>query len=498
MLLRRSCARKITLISVLAGALFSSAVFAASNHMFRAAYVLFGQSESGDTVPMARVIIDGVNVECPILQPVETTHSDGIPIPAVQMQARVNPDPVNFPITVCESLYPTDTKMSVAGSTFDLPKVKTKVDDLAIFGDSGCEPSFQLCDKPSASWPFGILASTAVRRHPKPDVILHMGDYNYRGTPSSIKIEGMPHKVSVYDAGDNAIQGHCQSPGGYYGQNSPGSQSPDNWDDWNADFFSPAKPLLSSSPWIFTRGNHELCSRAGTGWFYMLDSNSKLLGESANQLHCPKAGNSQPMVLSLPYLVNLGSLNVVVLDSANACDSGLLHTDSYINQFDLIKSFIADADADADNEQQTWLQTHRPLWGVDTLDAVGTCGSQSSDKYCFVNKTLQYANAQSPLSAKLDLVVSGHMHRFQVVNFSKEQPQQLIVGQSGVKLAQTPLKRPMTLTIDGHKAAVMGMSEFGYMRIVVKKHSWSGELLGAGQAPLATFDSTNSPIFKLN
>ena len=104
MLPRRSCARKITLISVLAGTLFSSVVFAASNQMFRAAYVLFGQSESGDTVPMARGRREGVNRECPILQRGETTHSDGIPMPAVQMQARVNPAPVNFPITVCESL----------------------------------------------------------------------------------------------------------------------------------------------------------------------------------------------------------------------------------------------------------------------------------------------------------------------------------------------------------------------------------------------------------
>ena len=482
---------KTMLIGVLANAALSNSVYAASEQLLLATYVLFGQSESGDTVPMARVIIDGVNAECPVLHSAEATRADGVATDSVQMQPRDNPDPVNFPITVCESLYPIDTALSVMGSAINLPKVKLQANDVAIFGDSGCKPSHQTCDKPSASWPFGILVDKALRDHSAPDVVLHMGDYNYRGTPGSIKIKGLPGKVSVYDAGDDATEGLCQLPGGYYGQNSAGSQAPDTWNSWNADFFAPAKPLLSESAWIFARGNHELCSRAGTGWFYLLDSNSRLLGKHANQLSCPKTSNEQPLAMSPPYLVTLGSLNIAVLDSANACDSGLLHTDSYIDQFNLIKRLIVDA---GDNHP-TWLQTHRPVWGVNSLDAVGSCGPQSVDKYCYINQTLQAANAKSLLSEKLDLVISGHMHRFQVVNFSKGHPQQLIVGNSGVKLSKSHPKKPTTLTIDGLETAVMGMSEFAYMRIAVKQNSWTGQLIGIDQSPLATFDSTQSPVF---
>ena len=468
----------------LLAALLTSSISAKAGPEILAAYVLFGQSEAGTTVPMLRIIVDGVNSDCPSLQNLGSTQAVEL-----SMSPRINPDPLNFPITVCEAKYHTDMAGSMAGSTFVLPKVTSDVANVAIFGDSGCKESDQTCEATSPTWPFANLAKQAASATPLPDVVLHMGDYNYRGTPGSIKIKGLQKKVSVYDAGDNTTQGLCQIPGGYYGQNSPGSESPDSWSNWQADFFTPAKPLLAAAPWIFARGNHELCSRAGPGWFYLLDSNSGLLGKYAKQLHCPQAGNAQPLVLSPPYLVNLGSLDVVVLDSANACDSGLLNSDSYVNQFTMVQGLINNADG---NKKQTWLQTHRPLWGVDKLDTGGKCGPQGSDKYCYVNQTLQYANRQSPLPSEVDLVVSGHMHRFQVVGFSTDHPQQLIVGNSGVELATTHPKKAAELMIDGTEATVMGTSEFGYMSIDVGQNYWTGTLLNA--SPPVSCDSRKPKI----
>ena len=111
-----------------------------------------------------------------------------------------------------------------------------------------------------------------------------------------------------------------------------------------------------------------------------------------------------------------------------------------------------------------------------------------------MNQTLQYANTQSPLPSEVDLVVSGHMHRFQVVSFSTDHPQQLIVGNSGVKLAKTHPKKAEKLKIDGDEATVMGMSEFGYMSIVVRQNHWTGTLINA--SPLVTCDSRKSTICK--
>jgi hypothetical protein len=39
----------------------------------------------------------------------------------------------------------------------------------------------------------------------------------------------------------------------------------DNWDAWNADFFTPAAQLLTAAPWVFSRGNHEDCGRSWRG-----------------------------------------------------------------------------------------------------------------------------------------------------------------------------------------------------------------------------------------
>ncbi len=46
------------------------------------------------------------------------------------------------------------------------------------------------------------------------------------------------------------------------------------WDAWNADFFTPAAPLLAAAPWAAVRGNHESCARAGQGWWRFLDGHA--------------------------------------------------------------------------------------------------------------------------------------------------------------------------------------------------------------------------------
>ena len=99
-----------------------------------------------------------------------------------------------------------------------------------------------------------------------------MGDYNYRGTPSTVEItnaDGDTQRRRIYNAGGYARGASCHTNGPYTGQNSPGSRTPDTWAAWQADFFEPAATLLQAAPWVFARGNHELCSRGGT-WLVLL------------------------------------------------------------------------------------------------------------------------------------------------------------------------------------------------------------------------------------
>ena len=73
----------------------------------------------------------------------------------------------------------------------------------------------------------------------------------------------------------------------YWSQNMQGSPIPDVWPAWRDDFFMPAARLMKTAPWLLVRGNHELCSRAGPGWFYLLDPASALLGGARIQESCP-------------------------------------------------------------------------------------------------------------------------------------------------------------------------------------------------------------------
>jgi hypothetical protein len=372
--------------------------------------------------------------------------------------------------------------VNISASDFTLPAVETTPVKIVVFGDTGYKTS----QSTSGTWQFPALAALAAKQ--KPDVVLHMGDYNYSGTPGTIEVDGS--SVNVYDAGDNATQGLCKIPGAYYGQNSAGSTSPDNWTDWKSNFFEPARSLLAAAPWVFARGNHELCSRAGPGWFYLLDPNSPLLGEYTTQLSCPATNNHDPIVLSSPYVVNLGTLNLAVLDSANACDSGLLNSEDYINQFNFMKQLLNQA-ADV---KHTWLQSHRPLWGVDKLDSSGACGSDPANPYCYVNQTLQHADGETALSKHLDLVVSGHMHRFQLVSFKSDtHAQQLIVGNGGVELAKQHPRKTTKLLIDEKKATVLGVDDFGYMVLKLRKKGWTGKLFGKTDE-LLKCDSSSYPL----
>ncbi len=450
-----------------------------------AAFVLFGNSDSGETVGMARVILDGADTPCPSL------ISDDGKGRAVPMTPRSNPDPKSFPIQVCEAIYPRSGEVRISGFSGKLPPIPAEVHQVTVFGDTGCKPSDQNgCHQDSAHhWPLHKMADAAAATDPAPDLILHMGDYNYRGTPGHIHVNGK--KVRVYDAGDNTSSPSCELAGPYYGQNSKGSDTPDNWSNWNKDFFEPAAKLLAAAPWVFARGNHELCSRAGPGWFYLLDPGSNLLGGEQRQLSCPPAESHDALIFRKPYRIGLGGLAVVVLDSANACDQGDLHQHHFDAQFSEIQKLVG-----ATPEKDVlWLQTHRPLWGVKKPEHESAKSANREPKeYAFINHTLQTAYARYPIPQSLHLVLSGHMHRFQAISFPPERqarrPSQLIVGNGGVDLARNFPKHLFHTEIAGMDAVGFGISEFGYMNIRLKgEGSWTGKLLDYNGHILATCDS---------
>jgi len=452
----------------------------------KAAFLLLAPSGPGQTVPLARVILDGVDRPCPALRPASGKKAEVI------LSPRVNPDEDSFPVTVCEAVYPASGKMQVKGSDIVLPSLATSVDRVTVFGDTGCKPRDQHgCKQGGARhWPFNKMSDIAAERDPGPELLLHVGDYNYRGTPGSIQVNGKTEHV--YDAGDNTLNLDCKLPGPYFGQNSRGSDSPDKWENWWKDFFEPAQRLLTVAPWVFARGNHELCSRAGMGWFYLLDVGSGLLDDGTGQLACPPADSEEPLIFRPPYRVDLGGLSVLVLDSANACDQGDLHQRHFDDQFKEIAELVREAP----DSNAIWLQSHRPLWGVRKADDnTPTSARDPTGQYAFIDRTLQSAYAESPLPKRVHLVLSGHMHRFQAIGFSdsggKQRPAQLVVGNGGVALAQNHPEIPFSFPIDGMTGTGFGLSEFGYLEIELPgSGAWRGRLLGREGSVLAKCDST--------
>lgn len=430
-------------------------------------YSLLATAEDGATVIIGRAILSGADRACPSFA--NTDGSSG----TMPTQARKNPDPVHFPVTVCEAVIAQP--MRITGSSRLLPGPPGKIDEIVVVGDSGCKPKDQDgCELGGKQWPLQQISESAAKRNPS--VVLHMGDYNYRGTSGHVTIGG--NKRQVYDAGDNTDSVSCQLSGPYYGQNSVGSDNPDQWQNWWLDLFQPADALLQAAPWIVARGNHELCSRAGPGWFYLLDTSSDLDVVGVPQRQCPPAESEEPLLFAPPYRVDLQGLSVVVLDSANACDQGDLHQEHFDGQFEQIQQLVDQA------PQRGFLvlQSHRPIWAVRRADDSTAPGNTDpSGKYAIIDQTLQSGYHRYPVPRPVHLVVSGHMHRFQATGFSAHSdtpyPDQLVVGNGGVDLAHNHPENPYSFPIDGLTGTGWGTSAFGFMTLLADdKTTWKGDL----------------------
>ncbi len=350
------------------------------------------------------------------------TAADRCPDAQVDGQAQVMtersaPDPA-FPVRVCALRPATGAKqVAVGDDVFTLPAHAAQ--RILIFGDTGCRlkgKAIQDCNDPRA-WPFAEVARRAAAF--KPDVVIHVGDYYYRESPCPPEAKG------------------CA-----------GSPHGDTWASWDADFFTPATPLLATSPWVFARGNHEDCNRGAPGWFKFLDA-------GAQPLTCPAT--------SAPFAVDLGGLNLYVIDGANADD--LKTPDGPVKQFS--------GDLDALKAQLTqgkgWLVTHRPIWALVPAHPAGIPIDVK------INATEQAAVRGHDL-AGVQMIVAGHIHHFAAIDFGPKRPAQLVAGTGGdVGEADEPAKPVAKPTeIDGMKAGSFSFERYGYLLMERHGDDWDG------------------------
>ncbi len=458
-----------------------------------ASYVVLGQSPAGNNIALARVIIDTA-VLCPTVLAVNTKKT-------VAMIPRQNPN--HFSVLVCEAVINFDEQYRVNFSDGSEPLafVKSNPKRIQVFGDSGCKAakpgSDEGCAIGSPAQPFKNLANAGAKS--KPDLILHMGDYNYRGTSGDTYFNQKNAQGELeqtvqwpYDAGDGSNENaHCEQVAApFYSQSATNSNFPDIWRNWHDDLFKPAKTLMATAPFIVARGNHELCSRAGAGYFYFLDPHSDLVAGS-QQISCPTVDVNKTALFNtvqIPaYKVSFANVDIAMLDSANACDSfsNSPFTQVYEKEFIKLDQLLS-------KTKPAWLLSHRPVWGITEYYEGGSTACTSTNDYGCVNQMMQSAIAKLPnrrLSPAIGLLLAGHMHRFQSVSFNQKRPPLIVVGTSGVKLDDSPPDGAISTTIDGLASEVLtsnntvqnnGVSydAFGYLDITLnKKAQWKAKLV---------------------
>jgi hypothetical protein len=355
---------------------------------------------------------------------------DGTP---VAMSTRSDPGakvenvkPAAFPVRGCEVAVPS----GAVSATLDgrpLPLARPNPQRIVVMGDTGCRlegANIQDCNDPR-SWPFPTIAAAAAAA--RPDLVIHVGDYHYR--------------ESACPTGRAGCSG---SPSGY------------GWDAWNADFFAPAAPLFEAAPLVLIRGNHEDCDRAGEGWVRFLD-----------RLPMPAACRD----LTGIFVARLGDFGVVVVDGAKAADPkgdpGALAA--------TLRQQLADVLAKIPGE--AWFATHRPL---DAMRAPG----KSEEGNVVDNKVQELAFGGS-IPPAVSMLVAGHIHFFQAIDFGGGRPSQLVVGTGGDTLAPMPPLSLVGADINGTQVKSSATySGFGYMVWDRAGKSWVGTLFDTAGRPL--------------
>jgi hypothetical protein len=376
-----------------------------------------------DTSASVRAITDA-DTACPLVQ------FDGKPVP---MGVRAEPDaklaeiktPSRFPVRSCEAAIPPGTQAAaIDGKPLPLPRPDPQ--RIVTFGDTGCRlkgKEVQDCNDPAA-WPFPKIVAQAAAAHP--DLVIHVGDYHYREDACPV---------------DRA--GCAGSPSGY------------GWEPWNADFFTPAAPLFAAAPWVMARGNHEDCIRAAEGWFRFLD-------------RAPMPASCRN--LTGTFVSRLGNFAVVNVDSAAAEDP------KKKPDADAMAALLRDQFQDVAGKlpAEAWLVTHRPfdaVLGVKGRNVVG-------------NKVLEAAFGFD-LPPAIRLLVTGHIHFFQALDFGGQHAPQLVVGTGGDNLDPVPPESPTGAMVNGLRVVTsVTYSGFGYMLWEKQGTIWSGTLFDSNGVKL--------------
>ncbi|GAC1425310.1 MAG: metallophosphoesterase [Burkholderiaceae bacterium] len=417
---------------------------------------------ASDSTATARIVT--TNSQCPLIVADGNASRMQLRAAAATLPQRTTASapadskPSEFPVTTCELRLPTGATTVTVGSR-RLPVAKPSPTRIVILADTGCrmkkaDNAFQACSDPAA-FPLGTIADVAAAL--KPDLVMHIGDYHYRENACPADVGG------------------CNdSPWGY------------GWDTWNADLFTPAAPLLAAAPWIVVRGNHEECTRAGQGWFRMLDTQAY-----ATNRTCDVSSNDELANYSMPYAVSLGAdTQMIVFDSARAGKVALSTTDSqftqYQSQFRVVEQLAAKAGI------VSMFANHHPILGYTPVKGAIPLGGNVA-----LQSVMQSLNATAYYPPGIQAAFHGHVHDFQAINFSSSHPATFVSGNGGDNI-DPALPDPFPTAVSPAPGvaldAVTHSTTFGFMLMERIGTAWSFKAYSRSGAVMATCAFANAKV----
>jgi hypothetical protein len=324
---------------------------------------------------------------------VMTLRTAAATLPARQDALQADSKPAVFDVRTCEATWPQGVQSaSVAGTALSAPRADVK--RIVIIADTGCrmkasENAFQDCNDP-AKWPFAKVAQSAAAKHP--DLVIHIGDIHYRESPCPAGNAG------------------CANLAWGYG-----------YDAWQSDFFKPASPLLAAAPWVFVRGNHESCARAGQGWFRFIDTQPWTEARSCNQSESDKdADYSQPYAVSLsPYA------QLLVFDSSKTSGKPYSAKDLAFSKYQAEMQAVQQL---ALQKPHNFFMSHHPLLAVAPFKNTSKLKDGGNLGLTSVFETL---HPERLLPDGIDASLHGHLHFFEAISFKTAHPASIIMGNAG-------------------------------------------------------------------
>lgn len=298
-----------------------------------------------------------------------------------------------FDVLTCEANWPAGATVGkINGQT--VPAPRTTVQRIVIIADTGCrlkasENAYQPCNDPQ-KWPFAQIAQRAAAT--KPDLVIHIGDIHYRESPCP------PGNT-----------GCANSPWGY------------GYDAWQADLFKPAQPLLQAAPWLFVRGNHEICARAGQGWFRFLDTKPWREARSCNNPALDgEADYSEPFAVPVATDTQL-----IVFDSAKTSSKPYTAKDSAYGHY---AAQMQTVDQLAQQKQHSFFMSHHPLLA---FASVREGNSVKPDGNAGLQSVFSASHPERLFPEGINLTLHGHIHVFEAISFKTAHPTSLVMGNAG-------------------------------------------------------------------